>query len=133
MNLFQRGNFTLSSGAVSGYKIECDALSDADWEALALMVREMVGMFSSVEGVPRGGLKLAERLQPFCRPGCFRHLIVDDVLTTGRSMEVAAHGVNLGNPVIGAVVFARGQCPTWVKALFRMPECLWVAKEVKGE
>lgn len=133
MNLFQSGNFTLNSGAVSSWKLECDALNDADWETLALMVRELVGPFGSVEGVPRGGLKLAAKLQPYCQKDYYSHLIVDDVLTTGGSME-RAKKTALDNRkisqrgVIGAVVFARGPCPPWVKALFQMPEKLWVGQ-----
>jgi len=60
MNLFQLGDFTLNSGAKSVWKIDCDALSDGDIAALARMVQILVGPFHSVEGIPRGGLRLAE-------------------------------------------------------------------------
>lgn len=42
---------------------------------------------------------------------------MDDVLTTGAmtSMEEARHG-----EAIGFVLFARGQCPSWVTPLFTM-------------
>lgn len=70
-----------------------------------------------------------------CSAGCgcgeFRpmnlHLIVDDVLTTGGSMEIARHNYLVANPgsdVLGAVVFARGPCPDWITPLFRVtPPC----------
>ena len=45
-------------------------------------------------------------------------LIVDDVFTTGASME-ALH--TPGD--IGAVVFARGLCPSWITPLFQMWSC----------
>jgi len=35
MNLFQFGDFSLHSGSKSKWKIECDALTDEDVEALA--------------------------------------------------------------------------------------------------
>ena len=132
MNLFQLGQFTLNSGAVSKWKLECDSLSDDDWKAVAEMVRQMVGPFSSVEGVPTGGLKLARALTPFV-DFAGPHLIVDDVLTTGGSMErtcaVFLQG-KVANPagplVCGAVLFARGQCPPWIKAVFQMPEVFWL-------
>ncbi|KKL20362.1 hypothetical protein LCGC14_2456230, partial [marine sediment metagenome] len=44
-------------------------------------------------------------------------LIVDDVLTTGASMEKQRAG---RTNTIGAVIFARGDCPAWVKPLFAM-------------
>lgn len=115
MNLFQLGNFRLHSGAVSGWKIECDALTSADWDALAVMVWELVPFYGSVEGVPRGGLPLAERLHQW-RTHDGPLLIVDDVLTSGGSME--EH--RAGRDAVGAVVFARGACPPWVTPLFQM-------------
>lgn len=135
MNLFQSGDFTLSSGKKSAWKLECDSLTDADIVTLAAMIRQLVGPFGSVEGVPRGGLRLAHALCEFAKPTASgSHLIVDDVLTTGASMERALDrrkggslGVTLGGvPYVGAVVFARGPCPSWVKALFQMPKELWV-------
>lgn len=129
MNLFQLGDFTLNSGAKSAWKLECDALTDEDWKALAAMVKHLVGPFSSVEGVPRGGLKLAEHLLPHVALiGSAMHLIVDDVLTTGGSMERlrAAHKGPMGEGITGAVIFARGQCPFWIHPVFQMPERFWI-------
>lgn len=134
MNLFMLGDFTLNSGAKSSWKLECDALTDADIDGLAEMIYQMVGPFGSVEGVPRGGLRLAKALEEKTYPDC-RHLIVDDVLTTWNSMwKVQSEYLNNRRPwlveqedtVIGAVIFARGPCPLWVKPLFQMPEVLWV-------
>ena len=132
MNLFQLGDFTLNSGVKSKWKLECDALTDDDIETLAEMIRQMVGPFSSVEGVPRGGLRLAAALQPFATlhgP----HLIVDDVLTTGGSMErrKTELGSTKGTKTVGAVVFARGQCPWWIKPLFQCPLELWIARSYR--
>lgn len=145
-HLFQLGKFKLNSGAASGWKLECDALADADWDGLAYMVWQVVGRFGTVEGVPRGGLKLAERLEQYkCRdpkePGAIivgsvqtlPHLIVDDVLTTGGSMVRAiADYTKKAGPyplVTGAVVFARGKCPFWVTPLFQLPETLWIPQQ----
>jgi orotate phosphoribosyltransferase len=128
--LFQLGDFTLHSGAKSDWKIECNSLTQDDLECLAEMVCQMVGRFSSIEGVPTGGLKLASILaSKVCSDG--PHLIVDDVLTTGGSMWEAWYPNVLPaekhpQGIVGAVVFARGRCPFWVKPLFQMPEELWV-------
>lgn len=123
MNLFQMGNFTLHSGEESWFKINCDALTDDDLETLALLVAEdyRIGPFHVVEGVPSGGLRFAEALQRFAlskykdvqNP---RLLIVDDVLTTGSSMEKQRNG----RKAEGVVIFARGLCPGWVVPLFSM-------------
>lgn len=122
MDLFQTGDFTLNSGAKSKWKLECDALTDGEIASLAVLIHEMVGPFGSVEGVPRGGLKLAAALQALVTPGG-KHLIVDDVLTTGGSMERLRAG---REDVLGAVVFARGRLPIWVRAVFQMPGCFWI-------
>lgn len=148
MNLFQLGDFTLNSGARSSFKLECDALTDADWECLAQMIAAVVGPFDTVEGVPTGGLKLAAALNKYRE--CIRfptimkfvpdaHLIVDDVLTTGGSMTrlymncTGDAGMTATGAIVkGAVVFARGPCPTWITPLFQMPPSLFLSGDPRG-
>ena len=134
--LFQFGRFQLSSGQASSWKIDCESLSDSDIDTLAYLVAGMVAPFDRVVSVPTGGDRLARKLcevarmyQPGMRPVPYRHLIVDDVLTTGGSMERNREAIRLSCPptdlVQGAVLFARGPCPDWVIPLFRMPECFY--------
>lgn len=112
--LFELGNFTLHAGGTAAWKIECDALSDDDWKCLARMIAERVPQFSSVRGIPRGGLKLAEYLVPYVTTG--PALVVDDVWTTGTSMRE-----ELKPGEIGFVVFARNKIvESNIKALFTM-------------
>ena len=116
-NLFQLHDFTLHSGAKTSWKIECDALTDADWEALAFMAMEKMGwpQIRMVVGVPFGGAKLAQSLQRnVTDEGCL--LVVDDVLTTGASMEK----LHKNAADKGLVVFARGECPSWITPIFQM-------------
>ena len=133
-HLFQLGDFVLNSGARSRWKLECNALGAGDWQALGQMIRQLVGSYSAVEGVPEGGLPLARYLNQFSSlEGSV--LIVDDVLTTGGSMETLRNKLcdeRKLEPVqfVGAVVFARGKCPPWIKAVFQMPEPFWVKRPV---
>ena len=118
MNLFQLGNFVSHAGNELEWKIECDALTDDDWECLAKMISEKTE-FGSVYGIPRGGTKLANALEKYKTPGSIIHLVVDDVWTTGKSMrEVMKPGD------LGFVVFARQKIPfepdTYTRALFTM-------------
>lgn len=115
MNLFQSGNFVLHSGAHSGFKIDCDALTSEDWRALASIISKKF-RFGRVWGIPRGGTKLANALLPYVTEG--KTLIVDDVLTTGNSMEEARRV--LGEDSIGVVVFARQAPPTWITSIFKL-------------
>lgn len=115
MSLFQIANITLHSGAQSNWKIECDALRDEDLAALALIASERLPRFGEVIGIPRGGWRIAEALLPYRTVG--RTLIVDDVLTTGRSMEDIRARVP---GAFGMVLFSRGPCPEWITPLFRM-------------
>jgi orotate phosphoribosyltransferase len=115
MNLFRLGDFTLAGGRKSRFKLECDALTDGDWECLAWLISQRVA-FHRVEGVPRGGLKLAAALEKYKGYGNSL-LIVDDVLTTGGSMERQRSG----RDAQGFVVFQRGpERPPWIRALFQM-------------
>ncbi len=136
MSLIQLGNIVLHSGATSYFKLVADAFIYDNLDGLVLLICQMVGPFSSVEGVPQGGLRLAEALRPFTG-GDGPHLIVDDVLTTGGSMEIVRGSYLASRPegttAVGAVVFARGQCPPWVKPLLQMPECFWLKPRQRGE
>jgi orotate phosphoribosyltransferase len=117
--LFRLGAFTLNSGRKSQFKIDCDFLTDDDWDALAWLVANRVPYFGSVEGVPRGGVKLASALLPYVTSG--QTLITDDVITTGASMERRRAGRNC----LGVVIFARGPVPAWVTPLFSLDKRFW--------
>lgn len=125
MGLFPRGLYQLHSGGYSVWRVDCDALTDADLETVATLIyRRLPWPFGSVEGVPRGGLRLADAMQPYRQSHSRNHLIVDDVLTTGASLEEARRlytgsGSYLpGAQVMGAVIFARSDPPRWVTPLW---------------
>lgn len=112
-HLFKFGWFASHSRFQLPWKIDCeDGLGDEDWEDLASLIAWKFA-FRSVYGIPKGGVALARALDKYCEPN-YPVLIVDDVLTTGRSFANAR--ASLGNPegCIGVVVFARGVCPNWV-------------------
>ncbi len=127
--LIHLGQVILHSGDESSFKLIADDFIEENLEGLVELIRMLAGPFSSVEGIPRGGDRLAEALHPHCsKKGA--HLLVDDVCTTGISLEDArgnAESPYRGNHknVKGVVVFARGRCPSWVQAIFQMPEALW--------
>ena len=124
-HLFQSIDFTSHSGLDLSWKIEMDALSDPEWFTIKKMIMELTPPFKEAVGIPQGGTKLGDLLNehgtgkeedPIC--------IVDDVLTTGESMEYFLTQYQRNRrpfTVIGWVVFARGQCPGWVTSLFQMP------------
>jgi hypothetical protein len=114
--LFKIGRFRSHTGLDLNWKVECDALTPQDWAALAAVVAEMRRYsFSEVEGVPNGGLKFAEALRPYAHPRAGTLLIVDDVMTTGESMEDHRQG----REAIGVVAFSRTRkMPHWVRAIW---------------
>ncbi len=124
MNLFLKEDWIMHSGEKSDFKIECDALTSADWDTIAHLIAKHLS-FINVVGIPRGGLELAEALKKYKKPfGPL--LIVDDVLTTGTSMEEMkdTYLEQYKNNIIGVVVFARGKCSNWVTPIFSMNELL---------
>lgn len=125
MGLFRLGDYRLSGGDVSRWKVECDALDDGDWEALAYLASLRLPPFSAVVGVPTGGLAFAAALGRYVTDDSALEvklpwLVADDVLTTGGSMAGLRDDVARTSwpHVIGVVAFARGPCPDWVTPLF---------------
>ena len=126
-HLFQSVDFKSHSGLDLSWKIECDALSDSEWFTIKKMIIEYTPPFREAVGVPEGGIKLGSLLNEHATgneedPVC----IVDDVLTTGESMEYFLSQYQRNRRLmpfmaIGWVVFVRGPCPHWVSALFQMP------------
>ena len=123
-DLFQKIDFTSHAGLDLAWKIEMDALSHGEWECIAQMIMELSPPFKEAIGIPRGGNVLGKllnrhgtgvRTDPIC--------IVDDVLTTGGSMNEFLQKRQWRNPTdyMGWVVFARTKPPKWVTALFQMP------------
>jgi len=124
MNLLQLEKITLHSGKISDFKIECDSLTEADWDTLAYLGSRIVGNFSSVYGIPRGGIPFAKAMEKYVGD-MGPHLIVDDVLTTGGNILEVLHNYK---DSIGLVAFARGRA--WpVKAIFYMNEAAEDARE----
>ena len=118
MNLFQLGTFNLHSGETSAFKIDCDALTDGDLDCIAYLLAAKLPFFGPVEGIPSGGLRLAEKMRKYSLNSVHTLLIVDDVLTTGGSLEKHRNG----RDAIGAVIFSRGAELDWVVPLFKMVE-----------
>jgi hypothetical protein len=125
MSLFGSGSFTLHSGKVSGWKIDCDALTSADWDTLARMAKLIVGPYSAVKSPGGAGNKFAQALNRYCDRGPL--LLADDVLTSATTLwamknENERPGIDR---VKGIVVFARGPLPYWVDAIFKADNRLW--------
>lgn len=95
MNLIQIGKVTLNSGKESFFKLECDQFIEDNVEGLALLISRIIGPFGSVEGVPQGGLKLAERMQQYVDDvaieGVCPHLSVGVQQSLVPSSSLAAH------------------------------------------
>ena len=123
--LIKPGKFVSHSGIQLSYKIECDALTDADIECIASIIADKTD-FGIVEGIPTGGCRLADALEQYAVfEAPFNTLIVDDVFTTGVSMEAAKTAQPPQVPpddVVGWVIFARSILPDWINAIFTTGE-----------
>ena len=124
MTLFINKPFTSHSGEKLDFKIECDSLTDEDIKTLSILIAKNFE-FSEVIGIPSGGERLAKELEKYKKKyGLI--LIVDDVLTTGKSMkEMSDKLYSEGKRnITGVVIFARGPCPWWVTPIFQMVDIL---------
>lgn len=116
MHLFNSGEFTLHSGERTGFKIDCDALTDEDIEAIAKLIDTNL-RFGKVVSVPKGGDRLAKALEKYVDETAPITLLVDDVFTTGQSMMDVRQEIEGG--VSGVVIFARNKPPYWISAVFQ--------------
>lgn len=125
MSIFQKVDFKSHAGLDLSWKIECDGVSKKEWKCLTEMIMDYEKRpFQSAIGIPRGGVVLGSYLNQYSTENPDDPiLIVDDVLTTGGSMEEFKRERMFRNPTkyIGWVVFARGFPPQWCRALFQMP------------
>ena len=126
VQLFNWGSFSLSSGRHSKLKIDCDALTPADLQTCAKLLREILPPFDYAAGVRFGGYPLAEIMQEFTvilRGQARQMLIVDDVFTTGASLCRERDKLRKLFPQAifsGAVIVARAPTPHWITPLFTL-------------
>jgi len=124
IDLFEMKTFVMHSGDIGHWKIECDALTDEDIETLAYIVSEKF-KFAGVYGVPTGAIRIEKALRKYITLDSENFLIVDDVLTTGASMEEARNKMItvkrvFWHNIIGVVLFARIPPPEWVYPVFQL-------------
>ena len=132
--LFIEKEFIGHSGGQLHWKIEMDSLTDAEWKCIARMIMEHEKRFiQAAIGIPRGGLKLGQYLNEYATHNSNDpYLLVDDVLTTGGSMEEYKKEHFKDKNVIGWVVFSRTKPASWINALFQMP-INWIDDPTKAE
>jgi hypoxanthine phosphoribosyltransferase len=114
------GEFRSHSGILLPWKLECDDLSDNDIRGLAAIIASKF-YFRGVYGIPRGGNRLANALQRFSvSHHNYPLLIVDDVMTTGTSMEEAKKELGkTASNAYGVVIFSRTNViPSWIFPFF---------------
>lgn len=116
-NLFEKKTFKMHSGDIGHWKIECDALTDEDLDTLAYIIASKL-LFKKIIGVSTGGLRIAKALEKYKSDEGWC-IIVDDVLTTGASMEQAKSQC-VDEYILGVVLFARDKYPDWIVPVFNM-------------
>ena len=122
--LFDKGDFISHAGIPLKWKIECDAISPEQWDALATMIMDyQKEPFREAVGIPRGGVPLGHALNKYASGNKEDPILVcDDVYTTGTSFRefcVTKDTIY----AIKWVVFARKpiNINDGIQALFTMP------------
>lgn len=130
INLFRHGIFKLSSGDILTFKVECDALTNEDYRALAHIVEDRIRYRVAI-GVPSKNKKPsnAEKFANALNEYATGHtgditLIVDDVLTTGKTLMEFTNKLKAKQQLQyrGLVMFARKPIPpsmrSWVHSIW---------------
>lgn len=117
LSLFEPGEFTLSSGIQTDWRINAELLITNDIRVCAKLLASILPPYDAVEGVPSGGTLLADELRLFIIPGAKRLVIADDVWTTGGSWNK----IRDGREAFGAIIFNRGgPLPDNIKVLWQL-------------
>ena len=125
MTLFHKQDFVGASGIPLTWKIECDALTDDDWDCIAYVGSQMLSPFVIAVGVPTGGERLAKAMNKYATPTSLSPLVVDDVWTTGKSFNEFKRAFEKTyclfskQNILGFVAFARGPLTKNVKCFMK--------------
>lgn len=137
MSIFKSQTITKSDGTKLDWVIDCDDFTDTELGIFAKLIISKYPDFFLVTHpnshygscVPRLAKAIADIKIGTPLDQAKYILIVDDVLTSGKSMEDLAIGYRekrTWDPrfqnIVGAVIFARGPCPAWITPLFSMQE-----------
>ena len=123
--MFKFKPFKSHAGKPLNWKIECDTLAQEDIDCLADLI-SMTHSYKNVDHPPTKSAnlinlvsKLALRTSP---DGDYDYLIVDDILTTGKSMNEIYEHLHIGHSkkTKGVVIFARSECPHWITPIFQL-------------
>ena len=122
-NIFRLGKEVSHPREELEWKIECGVLTERDYETIVhIIVEEWKLQFKKVVFLGENGDQFAAAVLPFIQVNNDNYpiLIVDDVLTTGKSMVKAMLDVKqcYECEVIGVVIFALGECPKWIRPIF---------------
>lgn len=120
-SLFNHGEYELNSGKIVDFKIDCDYLSYDDIESLAKKIASKF-TFWHVLGIPTGGNRLEQALYKHCTDDNKNLLLIDDVITTGNTMNIYRDKYKGEyNKILGVVIFSRMnpiELPYWITPLF---------------
>lgn len=122
--MIEFGDFKSHSGLTLPWKVNCDSFTNKDWKSVARIIRNKF-RFGSVYGIPTGGTKLAIACRKHIVEG-YPSIIVDDVMTTGTSMNEMRDKVleeTKEEPLVGIVVFDRGiytEDVSWIWPIFKV-------------
>jgi len=123
--MFKFKPFKSHAGKPLSWKIECDTLSQEDIDCLADLIC-MTHSYRDVEHPPTKSANLINLVGKLSlhktSDGDYDYLIVDDVFTTGKTMnEIYEHlHTKHDKKTKGVVIFARSECPHWITPIFQL-------------
>lgn len=127
IKMFKFKNFKSHTGKLLSWKIECNDLSKDDIKCITNVIIHRIS-YQHVLCPPTKSKQLRRLIALLkhhaTKEGRYAYLIIDDVLTTGKSMEqeyqfLQNHGIEK-RLITGIVIFARNECPHWITPIFQL-------------
>jgi len=125
--MFKNGEFTSHAGKKLSWKIECDSLDRNDITTICELIASKFAFKEAYCPVTNSHFvnDMTRFLNHYhATKNCSQILIVDDVLTTGKSMEERRQNLIRQNVLYshikGVVLFSRGECPRWITPIFTL-------------